>query len=207
MRKLFLLLCIVVAAGVCAQEYNVVMPGQKKVTTVDSTGTVTTKVVSDYESDLIQYRSGTWYYQGKTMSEEEFVAKMKAECQPAYEKFQSSVRKRKTGVVLASVGGATMAVGAGLMIWGGATADYIYYTEGGYNYKRLDWNWQMISGLCMLIGGGGLLIGGVATILVVAPDCKRKAHHIYNRECASKEPPLTMNFGVTENGIGMALNF
>ena len=207
MRRLFLLLCIVVAASVCAQEYNVVMPGQKKVTTVDSTGTVTTQVVSDNESDLIQYRSGTWFYQGKSMSEEEFVAKMKAECQPAYEKFQSSVRKRKAGIVMASVGSAAMGVGAGLMIWGGTTADYVTYTQAGYTYKRLAWNWQMISGLCMLIGGGGVLIGGMATILVVAPDCKRKAHHIYNRECASKDTPLTMNFGLTENGLGLALNF
>ena len=84
MRRLLLLLCIVVAATVCAQDYNVVMPGQKKVTTVDSTGTVTTKVVSDNESDLIQYRSGTWFYQGKTMSEEVYPMQLWVlECLPS----------------------------------------------------------------------------------------------------------------------------
>ena len=88
----------------------------------------------------------------------------------------------------------------------GTTADYIYYSEGGYNYKRLEWNWQMISGLCMLVGGGAVLIGGMATILVVAPDCKRKAHHIYNRECAQQDP-VALKFGFTNDGIGLALTF
>ena len=93
-RSLFLLLLLFAVATVFAQTYDAVMPGQKKVTTVDSTGNATTQIVTDYDSEYIQYRSGgSWFYKGQTMSKDEFVSKMKSECTPAYEQFQRGERQ------------------------------------------------------------------------------------------------------------------
>ena len=209
-RSLLLSLLLFAVAMAFAQTYNVVMPGQKKVTKTDEQGNTTTQIVTDDDSDLIQYRSGSWFYKGKTMSEDEFVAKMKAECTPAYEKFMKSGKLKKTGLTMAIVGGAVMLAGAGFMIGGAATADHINYynSSGWYTGSQMVPNWAMFTGLGLLIGGGGVFIGGMVVTLQTAPDCKRKAHRIYNSQCANKNTSdLTMNIGFTNEGIGLALNF
>ena len=209
-RSLLLSLLLFAVAMAFAQTYNVVMPGQKKVTKTDEQGNTTTQIVTDDDSDLIQYRSGSWFYKGKTMSEDEFVAKMKAECTPAYEKFMKSGKLKKTGLTMAIVGGAVMLAGAGFMIGGAATADHINYynSSGWYTGSQMVPNWAMFTGLGLLIGGGGVFIGGMVVTLQTAPDCKRKAHRIYNSQCANKNTSdLTMNIGFTNGGIGLVLNF
>ena len=207
-RFFFTVLCVFACACACAQNYNVAMPGQRKVVKADSTGVTTTQYVTDTESDKIYFKGSSYMYKGKELSEDEFVAKMQAECPPAYEQYQKSVRLKHSGIVMLSTGGAALAVGAGLFIWGGVTAEYV--TVGNYGYyktQQLVWNWQMISGMALMVGGGGVLIGGAAVLLAVAPNAKHKAHQVYNTQCASKDAPLTLNYGLTGSGLSLALNF
>lgn len=209
-RQIVISVLFVMCMSLLAQNYDVVMPGQKKVTKTDEQGKQTTEIVTDDDSDLIQYRGDYWYYKGQTMTEDEFVAKMKAECTPAYEKFMKSGKLKKTGLTMAIVGGAVMLAGAGFMIGGAATADHINYynSSGWYIGSKMVPNWAMFTGLGLLIGGGGVFIGGMVVTLQTAPDCKRKAHRIYNSQCANKNTSdLTMNIGFTNGGIGLALNF
>ena len=206
-----ILLMFTICIALFAQDYNVAMPGQKKVTKTDEQGNQTTQIVTDDNSDFIQYRGNSWYYKGQTMNEEEFKDMMQRECPAAYKKFQESVSKKKTGYVLAGVGGGAMVLGSAFMIWGATQAEYIKTNCYGYTCDAyLEWNWQMISGLCMLIGGGAVFVGGMVVILQTAPDCKRKAHHIYNKQCAqpaTDNTPVALKAGFTSDEIGLALTF
>lgn len=188
-----------------AQNYDVVMPGQRKVTMTDEYGQTKTEIVTDTESDQIYYKEDYYMLKGQKLTEDEFVQKIKAECPPAYEKFQQSLRMKRGSYVMMGVGGAALLVGGGLFAWGGITADYVQINPW---QKQLVWNWQMISGLCMMIGGGCTLMGGVIVLLQSAPDCKRQAHKIYNAQCASKSPALTFQYGLTGNGgLGITMSF
>lgn len=210
MRKFLLFLMgILVTCALCAQEYNVTMPGQKKVTTVDSTGTVTTQNVTDNDSEFIQYRSGSWFYKGETMNEAQFLAKMKAECNAAYQRYQAGVKQKKTGIVLAVVGGATLLIGGGFMIGGAATSDERYYYDyAGRLYRVIVPNWAMYTGYGMMIAGTIVTLGASIPCILLGQKKKNNAHIIYNRECASpQEAAVTMNIGFTGNGIGVAVNF
>ena len=211
MRKFLLFLMgIAVTCVLCAQEYNVTMPGQKKVTTVDSTGTVTTQIVTDNDSEHIQYRSGSWFYKGETMTESQFLSKMQAECTAAYQRFQAGAKQQKTGIVLASVGGATLLIGAGFMIGGAATSGHInYYNNSGwYVGTELLPNWAMLTGACMMLGGTIVGLGGGLPCILLGHNKKTNAHLVYNNECVSrKEPTATMNVGFTGNGICLVVNF
>lgn len=211
MRKFLLFLMgILVTCALCAQEYNVTMPGQKKVTTVDSTGTVTTQNVTDNDSEFIQYRSGSWFYKGETMNEAQFLAKMKAECNAAYQRYQAGVKQKKTGIVLAVVGGATLLIGGGFMIGGAATSDdiRIYDSFGRYIGTEMVPNWAVKAGLGIMSGGIVITLAGSVPCIMLGQKKKNNAHIIYNRECASpQEAAVTMNIGFTGNGIGVAVNF
>ena len=211
LKSLIVLPLLVLLVGALqAQDYNVVMPGQKKVTKTDEQGNQTTQIVTDDDSDYIQFRGDSWFYKGQTMTGEEFVAKMKAECTPAYEKFMRSAKVKKTGITMAIVGGAAMLAGAGFMIGGAVTADHINYynSSGWYVGSKMVPNWAMFTGISLLIAGGGVFIGGMVVTLQTAPDCKRKAHQIYNRECASHaEPTIALNLGLSQDGLGFVMNF
>lgn len=185
-------------------SYDVVMPGQHKVTVTDEHGNTTTQIVTDTVSDNIYYKDGYYTFKGHNLSEEEFAQKMKAECQPAYQKFQQSIHLKRGSVVMMGVGGAALLVGGGFFAWGGATADYI---SVNYYQKQLAWNWQMISGLCLMLGGGATLLGGVVVYLQKAPDCKREAAQIYNTKCAGKGTALSLNAGITNDGFGLIMSF
>ena len=207
-RIFFLLSCALACACVYAQDYNVAMPGQRKVVKTDSTGVTTTQYVTDTESDKIYLKGSAYMFKGKEMSEDEFLTKMQNECPAAYQQFQKGARLKHTGVVMAGVGGAALAVGSGLLIWGYVVADWQTVATYGYTVqKQVVANWQMISGACLMAGGSALIIGGVAVIFNASPNAKRKAHQVYNTQCASKEVPLTLNYGLTGNGVGLAVNF
>ena len=208
MRKLLLLLFSIIAVSLFAQDYNVVMPGQQKVTVTDEQGNTTTQVVTDTESDLIYYKGDYYMHKGQKLTEEEFVAKMKAECTPAYEKFMRSGRVKKAGLTMAIVGGVTMVAGAGFLIGGAVHADHINYynSSSWYIGSEMVPNWAMFTGLPLMIAGGGIFIGGMVVILQTAPDCKRKAHQVYNSQCARKEQAnnYELRLQTSSNGIGLA---
>ncbi len=201
---------ILVTCALCAQEYNVTMPGQKKVTTVDSTGTVTTQNVTDNDSELMQYRSGSWFYKGETMNEAQFLAKMKAECNAAYQQYQAGVKQKKNGIIIASVGGATLLIGAGFLIGGAATSGHINYynSSGWYVGSEILPNWAMLTGYCMMAGGVVVGFAGGLPCILLGQNKKTTAHHVYNSECVDrKDTAVTMNFGFTGNGICLVVNF
>ena len=208
-RLLLVALSLVLATTVSAQEYNVTMPGQKKVTTVDSTGTITTVNVTDNDSEYIQYRSGTWFYKGETMSESEFLAKMQSECPAAYQYFQSGVALRRTGIIVASVGGATLLVGAGFLIGGAASSDMIRYynSSGWYIGSRMAGNWAMVAGLSMMVVGTAVGLGAGLPCILVGQNRKHSANQVYNTRCVRSESAVTLRVGFTSSGLGMAVNF
>ena len=199
-RSLFLLLLLFAVATAFAQTYDAVMPGQKKVTTVDSTGNATTQIVTDYNSEYIQYRSGgSWFYKGQTMSKDEFVSKMKSECTPAYEQFQRGVRQKRAGIAMAATGGAIFIAGLSVWAWGASFADEDFA-------GRFIWNTPMYAGFGVWMAGLALGFGGGATCIIMGSHKQAEAHQVYNYQCARKEQAnnYELRLQTSSNGIGLA---
>ena len=200
-RLLFLSLLLLAIATAFAQTYDAVMPGQKKVTTIDSTGNTTTQIVTDNDSEHIQYRSGSWYYKGQTMSKEEFLGKMKSECPAAYQQFQAGVHQKRTGIALAAVGGSVFLAGVCVWAWGASMAPTDYA-------GRFIWNVPMYAGLGVWVAGLAIGFGGGVPCIMMGNHKQTSANQVYNIHCAGKATELTFQTGIThDGGLGVIMQF
>lgn len=134
-------------------------------------------------------RSGnTYYYKGEAMNENSYSDFLHDNCTEAYNLFQDGSRIANAGWILFSVGvGLDVGTLIGFLITGGNSVSAATTT-------------------CSLIGLG-CEIACIPT-LIVGYTKKHRSAEIYNASCANKNKSQAYwSINVSQNGVGLALNF
>ena len=130
----------------------------------------------------------TYYYQGKSMTDDELETFLRNNCPEAYRSYKIGSNMRKGGIISLSVGAPVM-VGGIVMLAIGI----------GYNNYGL-----------MVGGGSAATVGGLAcdagiALTIVGSIRRNRAYNAFNERCA--ENPLTLSLQTGSEGVGLALTF
>lgn len=130
-------------------------------------------------------RSGkTYFYNGKGMSEAEYMAFVQNNCYEAWQSHQSGKKLVKNGWAFFGVGLGCIVLSIPL-----AFAPYSLY------YDPILWG-----------AGAGFLISS-AVCLPIGYSRVNNSHEIYNAQCARKTASLEFGIQTSQNGIGLAMKF
>ncbi len=133
---------------------------------------------------LITKSGGTYFYNGKSMSESEYVAFVQNNCYEAWQSYQSGQKLVKSGWTYFGVGLGCIVLSIPL-----AFAPYSLY------YDPILW------GL-----GGGFLISSVVC-LPIGYTRMNNSYEIFNQQCARRTAKLEFGIQSSQNGIGLAMKF
>ncbi len=140
---------------------------------------------SQYQSGSLITKSGkTYFYNGKNMSETEYVAFVQNNCYEAWQSYQNGKKLVKNGWTFFGVGLGCFVVSIPLM-W----APYSLY------YDPILWG-----------AGAGFLISSVVC-LPIGYARVNNSHEIFNAQCARKTAKLEFGIQSSQNGIGLAMKF
>ncbi len=136
------------------------------------------KQVSDDALGYIYRDDGEFVFQGRYITNKEYVKILKNHCPEAYEQYKKANNCVIAGAVLAGIGGG-MALGSLLAL---GTPDFA------------------LTCACISIAP---LVASIP-LLVIGVQKERKSIDVFNERCASQ---MALNFQVSQNGVGLALNF
>ena len=117
----------------------------------------------------------------------------------ALQLYNKGLSKNKTGNIFLYTGIPVMVLGATLA----ATGWDSYYR--GYSYEYSEINGAGIAGFCLLGVGGASIVYGIV-LKTSSSKYIEQSVDAYNRGI-SRNVGLELKFGVTSNGLGVALNF
>ena len=149
------------------------------------TQTQTNQANSQLQPGSLITRSGkTYFYNGKGMSEAEYMAFVQNNCYEAWQSHQSGKKLVKNGWAFFGVGLGCFVLSIPL-----AFAPYSLY------YDPILWG-----------AGAGFLISS-AVCLPIGYSRVHNSHEIYNAQCARKTASLEFGIQTSQNGIGLAMKF
>lgn len=149
------------------------------------TQTQTNQANSQLQPGSLITRSGkTYFYNGKGMSEAEYMAFVQNNCYEAWQSHQSGKKLVKNGWAFFGVGLGCFVLSIPL-----AFAPYSLY------YDPILWG-----------AGAGFLISS-AVCLPIGYSRVHNSHEIYNAQCARKTATLEFGIQTSQNGIGLAMKF
>ena len=130
-------------------------------------------------------RSGnSYFYNGKSMSESEYVAFIQNNCYEAWQSHQNGKKLVKNGWTFFGVGLGCFVISIPL-----AFAPYSIY------YDPILWG-----------AGSGFLISSVVC-LPIGYSRVHNSHEIFNQQCAKRTAKLELGLQTSQNGLGLALKF
>ena len=202
----------------------------------DSMGVIAGKSVAEKPvaeisktDSYLQYRDGLihklsyneFYFEGRTYSKKDIQSLVITTC-PAAEQYYNTAKKwviggwsgAGAGVALIITGAALLGVKDSHGRTDDSYYDDDYYYYGDYYYSYYKGNSNQNNNDALTISGAVLLSMGCAAlasslpIAIIGHHRINNIHTVYNNSCAHKhEPPMTLNFGPTRNGMGMTLYF
>ena len=138
-----------------------------------------------YQSSPFITKSGnTYFYNGKSMSETEYVNFIQNNCYEAWQSYQSGKNLVKNGWTFFGVGAGCFVLSIPL-----AFAPYSIY------YDPILWG-----------AGTGFLISSVVC-LPIGYSRVNNSHEIFNQQCARRATALEFGIQASQNGIGLAMKF
>lgn len=126
----------------------------------------------------------TYFYNGKSMSEAEYLGFVQNNCFEAWQSYQQGQKLWKTGWTLFGVGMGSVVLGA-VFCW--APYSVIYSS--------------------ILIGAGGGMVIGSVPCLAIGSVRMNNSHEIFNEQCARRAVALEFGIQASQNGIGLAMKF
>ena len=156
-----------------------------------------------------------YYWLGNLrMQEEVYYEYIKNNCQEAWDSYQTGRKLFRTGWGL--FGGGTALFIAGIALasagnWGVYTVTYTYNKSTGQVYNSTS-SWSREKEDCFTAGAVLLSFGSAALsasvpLLIIGSIKKNNSHEVYNESCAKQQAPLSLNFQMGTNGVGLALKF
>lgn len=140
---------------------------------------------SNIASGAMMTKTGdTYFYNGRAMSEAEYVNFIQTNCVQAWQSYQSGKNLTKTGWALFGAGMGCIVVSIPL-----AWAPYSLY------YDPILWG-----------VGGGLTIGSIPC-LIVGTVRKNNSYEVFNQQCSRTTTALEFGIQTSQNGIGLAMKF
>ena len=177
--------------------------------TMMATGAVATEPVivepvapdySQYQDGQIHKLSSNRYYFVDTLYNKKELKNILLSC-PETERICKNARKWIIGGWSGVAGGTALTIIGGCLLGVSATP-----SAGAYGYESYDVDAAQISGfLLMGLGVGGLISS--LTIACIGHHRMNNAYKVYNSSCINKPTDISMNFGFTQNGLGMRINF
>ena len=132
----------------------------------------------------ISKTGNSYFYNGRSMSETEYVALVQNNCYEAWQSYKSGKNLVKDGWKFFGVGLGCFVVSIPL-----AWAPYSIY------YDPILWG-----------AGGGFLISSVVC-LPIGYSRVNNSHEIFNQQCARRTTALEFGISTSQNGIGLAMKF
>ena len=196
-KLLFLLTALLTLQGLSAQTTDTsnaeTAPAETTATAEASTPAETTvpaqaTAPATPKPDEIKRGYHTYYYQGKTMTDDELENFLRNTCPEAYRSYKIGSNMRKGGIISLSVGAPVMVGGLVMLAIG----------IGSNNY-----------GL-MVGGGSAATVGSLAcdagiALTIVGTIRRNRAYKGFNEHCAGN--PLTLSLQTGSEGVGLALTF
>ena len=173
------------------KDINSIIYANGSVSTFNQTQTYSQQQAGSYQSNsqlnqgsFITKSGNTYFYNGKSMSESEYLNFVQNNCFEAFQSYQQGQQLWKTGWTLFGVGMGSVVLGAAFC-W--APYSVIYSS--------------------ILIGaGGGMVIGSVPCIAIGSVR-KKNSYEIFNEQCARRATALEFGIQASQNGIGLAMKF
>ena len=171
-------------------EINSIIYANGSVSTFNQTQTSSQQAGSYQANSQIQpgsfiTRSGnTYFYNGKSMSETEYMNFVQNNCFEAFQSHQSGKKLVKNGWTFFGVGLGCFIVSIPL-----AWVPYSIY------YDPILWG-----------AGSGFLISS-AVCLPIGYSRVHNSHEIFNQQCARRTAKLELGIQASQNGLGLALKF
>lgn len=137
----------------------------------------------------------------RRMSEDEYFDYIRANCQDAWEYYQSGCKLWSAGWKLFGCGLGFITVGAVLC----GVGNTLYWYQGDINYDA--YLGMYIPG-CIILGAGSGCLAASVPCLIVGSIRRNNSHEEYNDECA-KRNTAAITFGIkpAPGGLGVAMNF
>ena len=151
------------------------------------------------DGQIHRISSNSWYYIDKYYTKKE-INNIVLSCPDAQIKYDNGHKWMVAGWSSAAGSVALLIIGSSMM-----AADTKVWYENGTQYRYSGEVWA--AGLPFMLLG----VCGIPTCIIIAGIGHHRmnnAYKVFNNSCAAQqEPAISLNFGPTNNGIGMSLNF
>lgn len=185
MKKMLALLgCIILAASNMLAQENVATAIQPKPSSM-----LITKVDDNY------------ILGDKTMTKEQYLQFIQANCTEAWNSYQKGNKLWKAGWGLLGSGIGVFVAGTAVYCVG--AYDYIYTQHKTYT----PYNSNMIVGGAITLTAGSLLMAGSIPCLVVGGIRRNNSHEVYNEVQTKNNMAVTFGLKPASNGLAMVVQF
>ncbi len=156
-----------------------------------------------------------YYWLGNLrMHEEVYFEYIKNNCKDAWDSYNTGRKLFYTGWGLFGGGSGLFLAGIALAAagdWGVYTVKYTYNKSTGQvinssSSLTSEQEACFYSGAVLLSFGSAALSASVP-LLIIGSIKKNNSHEVYNESCAKQQAPMSLNFNVGGNGVGLALKF
>ena len=154
-----------------------------------------------YQDGQIHKLSSNRYYFVDTLYNKKELKSILLSC-PETERICKNARKWIIGGWSGVAGGAVLTIIGGCLIGVTATPSSGVWDSG----PAASVDAAQISGFLFMGLGAGGLVSSFA-IACVGHHRMNNAYKVYNSSCVNKPTDISMNFGFTQNGLGMRINF
>lgn len=140
------------------------------------------------------------FKQGRELTKEEVRGLMMN--MDAIRLYNKGINQNKNGNILLAAGGGMIAVG--FLFVANQPITEVRTDKWGYTYEYIDYPYDGIIGVCMATGSVMAITGGILKFVTSKKFVKQSVDS-YNR--SGGKASMTLNFGITGNGVGLALVF
>ncbi|GHT40486.1 hypothetical protein AGMMS49965_08830 [Bacteroidia bacterium] len=170
---------------ICEAVVNQLL-GTQGISTVQQTETELVSAASLLREGRIRQAGGAYYFEGSKdrMTQKEYQDYLENNCLEAFDRFQKGANQAKWGKRF-------LWGGAGLVVAGGVLS-LTDVDEYGYS------NNSDLYGMVVVLGAASAITS--IPLFIIGSNNKKASVEIYNRNCRSTTPKVSLNFNVKNNG-------